>query len=66
MKPNQPRTPLKTVFKHARSAPRSSPRKSLSRLLIRSAVILLLLIGFVYVANAVIDPFLNYAFAVEG
>lgn len=65
MKPSQHRTPLKTVFKHARSNPRSPP-KSLTRLLIRSAVILLLLVGFVYVANAVINPLLNYAFAVEG
>jgi hypothetical protein len=48
---------------HKTLRPAAPARASLARLMIRSAIILLCLTGFVYFANAVLVPVLNYEFS---
>jgi hypothetical protein len=60
---SDPQRPRPRAASQKTSPPLKPARTSLSRLLIRSAIILLCLTGFVYIANAVLVPALNYEFS---
>jgi hypothetical protein len=66
MKRSDRRAPPESAFKDIPHLPSAPSRASIAWLLIRSAVVLLCLVGFVYAANAVLVPLLDHEFSEEG